>query len=113
MRTQIVAWFPLPNAFSDESHRRGTIPALENSQLDGSSFGVGSHDAVRPRLCHSFLLVVLFHFRRALIGERTPHPNTRDMSKNDQRAGSPAGHRVTATMIDGGGEVIEILGRRT
>ena len=27
--------------------------------------------------------------------------------KNDQRAGSPAGHRVTATVIDGGGEVSE------
>jgi hypothetical protein len=33
--------------------------------------------------------------------------------KNDQRAGSPAGHRVTATLIGGGGEVSEIRGRGT
>jgi len=33
--------------------------------------------------------------------------------ENDQRAGSPAGHRVTATMISSGGEVSEIGERRT
>ena len=33
--------------------------------------------------------------------------------RNDQRAGSPAGHRITATIIDGGAEVSEIRGRRT
>jgi hypothetical protein len=32
-------------------------------------------------------------------------------NKNDQRAGSPAGHRVTPTMIVGGGKVSEIGGR--
>ena len=35
------------------------------------------------------------------------------VKKNDQRAGSPAGHRVTATMISSGGEVSEIGERRT
>jgi hypothetical protein len=31
--------------------------------------------------------------------------------KNDQRAGSPAGHRVAATMVGSGEEVSEIRGR--
>ena len=35
------------------------------------------------------------------------------INKEDQRAGSRAGHRVTATIIGSGGEVSEIRGRRT
>jgi hypothetical protein len=31
-------------------------------------------------------------------------------NRNDQRAGSPADHRITATIIDGGAEVSEIRG---
>jgi len=35
------------------------------------------------------------------------------VKKNDQRAGSPAGHCVAATMVGSGEEVSEIRGRRT
>jgi hypothetical protein len=31
-------------------------------------------------------------------------------NRNDQRAGFPADHRITATTIDGGAEVSEIRG---
>ena len=44
---------------------------------------------------------------------RTMSRQINGINKNDQRAGSPAGRQVTATVIDGGGEVSEIRGRRT
>src|ERR1051325_5727794 len=92
MPARIVAWFPLANAFSDECHRRGTIPGLD-SHSRSSSFGVGSHDSRSVRV----LPFVSPH--RRLVStpscsdrRHTPHLNTTPTSKNDQRAGAPAGN---------------------
>jgi len=92
-----IGWFPLANAFSDECHRRGIIPGLENSHLDRPVFGVGSHDARSVRVsairfsssspCFNSSVTPPCSDRR-----RTPHLNTTPTSKNGQRAGSPTGN---------------------
>jgi hypothetical protein len=44
---------------------------------------------------------------------KSPDSMRVSVKKNDQRAGSPAGHCVAATMVGSGEEVSEIRGRRT